>query len=218
MESNPFKAICVHPLSFLSLVFVNKFTIVLLCAPCSMVSGYYDSIGCLTWLYQIGKTVLHLNKSISDPVTCDPVLGGFHIWYFPLYLSLPLHQNTVLAILATPKHYTWSHLATPGHHLTTGHNLATPGHTWQHLVTTKWQHPDPNNDLYSGATYEIWISRPFFSQTDLRIELIDLDYPCSHVSLAPRCHYRGCQILWLSACDTFVCMFHQFAMLCFELE
>ena len=30
--------------------------------------------------------------------------------------------------------------------------------------------------------------------------------------------YRGYRILWLSACDTFVCMFHQFPTLCFELE
>ena len=32
------------------------------------------------------------------------------------------------------------------------------------------------------------------------------------------CSYRGYRILWLSACDTFVCMFHQFPTLCFELE
>ena len=30
--------------------------------------------------------------------------------------------------------------------------------------------------------------------------------------------YRGYRILWLSACDTFVCMFHQLPTLCFELE
>ena len=30
--------------------------------------------------------------------------------------------------------------------------------------------------------------------------------------------YRGYRILWQSACDTFVCMFHQFPSLCFELE
>ena len=58
-----------------------------------------------------------------------------------------------------PKHYTWSHQATPGH------NLATSGNTWQHLVTSNCQHPDPNCNLYSGAAYEIWISRPFFSWT-----------------------------------------------------
>ena len=40
---------------------------------------------------------------------------------------------------------------------------------------------------------------------------------CDHYGM--NSSYRGYWILWLSACDTFVClMFHQFPTLCFELE
>ena len=40
---------------------------------------------------------------------------------------------------------------------------------------------------------------------------------CSFKFLLHSPYYRGYRILWLSACDTFVCMFHQFPTVCFEL-
>ena len=79
-------------------------------------------------------------------------ISGYTDTNYSLYLPFPLRQNTILG-------HTWSHLATPGYH------LATSGHTWQHLVTSNGQHTDTNWGLYSKATYQIWISRPFFGQT-----------------------------------------------------
>ena len=79
------------------------------------------------------------------------------------FLPFRLHQNTCLAIPATPKHfsyhsrctetlfipmhYTWSHLAMPGRYLAISGidlaalviHLATYGNTWQHLVTSYGQ-------------------------------------------------------------------------------
>ena len=64
-------------------------------------------------------------------------------------------QNN-FAILPTPKHYTWSHLVTPGNTWSPpGNTWSHPGNTWQHLVTTNCQHADRNCDLYSGATFKI---------------------------------------------------------------
>ena len=79
-----------------------------------------------------------------------------HLLYaiYHLSTSLPLCQNTFLDVLATPKHYTWSHLATSGNtwshlvkiwqHMVTPskiilpfslHQNTIPGHTWSHLAT-----------------------------------------------------------------------------------
>ena len=63
------------------------------------------------------------------------------------FLPFLLWLNTFHAIPPTPIHYTWSHLAMPGHHLATpgidlaslGIHLATYGNTWQHLVTSNGQ-------------------------------------------------------------------------------
>ena len=84
--------------------------------------------------FPLCKNILHFS--------CD---SGYTI---TLFLPFPLCLNTFHAIPPTPIHYTWSHLAMPGHHLATpgidlaalGIHLATYGYTWS-PVTVKFHFP-----------------------------------------------------------------------------
>ena len=85
--------------------------------------------------------------------------------------SVPLYAGNSKQLLINLHH--WIYLVTPGdtwsqpgNNLAThGHWLATAGYTWQQQATPSSQHAGLNYILLRGATYEIWISRPFFSQT-----------------------------------------------------
>ena len=89
------------------------------------------------------RSSIHLTTSQLSDTLGEQTLSTLN-WVcakslLPLGLSLGLSKfknSTHRSILATSEHYTWSHLAIPGHHLvTTWQHLVTPGNTWSPLTS-----------------------------------------------------------------------------------
>ena len=95
---------------------------------------------------------------------------------------------------------------------------STPSHIYVQIYSLPWK------KLFWWTLYsrQLWSYR---CTPTLLLALRNLTYwivrkltMLSWILYVCRLYYRGYRILWLSACDTFVCMFHQFPTLCFELE